>query len=207
MRGSFHAPVWLSVSAFALAATATAQTPVQNPWTVRLGLDTLTRGNAKSLTEDRGLIVGVSYEVGRKALLGEQAKPFLEFDFANHDGDGGRLTRLFLGYGERYFFPTNSETFSPYAGLAIGLTYVDVDGRYGPSDGGGYGGGGYDAVPSVRNRNGIYRADDRRFTYGLKFLLGAKFAERYSVEAGYGFYGKVDDIVPDSFTLTLGVSF
>ena len=202
MRGTFHAPVWVSVSAFALAATATAQTPVQNPWTARIGIDSLTRSNAKSLTEDKGLLLGLSYELGKKALLGESAKPYVEFDFANHDGDGGKLSRVFLGYGERYFFPTNSTTFAPYAGLAIGLTYVDVDGRYGPS-----GGGGYSAVPRPRNENGIYRADERAFTYGVKLMLGAKFAQRYSIEAGYAFNGEVDEIESDSFTLTLGISF
>ena len=189
---------FVSAGLLVLAACSNASTTEVSPFSARIGVNSLINSEAKDLTKDKGLTLGLGYALAQKGFLSLLSKPSLDLDWSSNNGKGNKLSIFTLSYTERVPFSvgdakTGKSSIVPYVGLGAGISYTDLDASVTTNP------GGSGAV--------VTSVGSKKLGFAGRALLGVMFEERFSLEAGYRYNGSNDGVKTDSFSLTLGVKF
>lgn len=189
MKKSLYATLSAVVVAFGLAASAGA-----GPLTLSLSATSLPNRTTSDMTHQKGIGLTVGYDVPLPILQGLGAKTSLEASVLTNSGNGGHLksaglelvTRMHLGGAKM-----------PYIGVGFGA--ANLQGKATT-----YYSGGED-VPAPLASSTV--TSDHQVRGTARVLVGAKIDSNTFVEAAYLYRGKLNDVICDTYTFSLGVRF
>lgn len=156
-----------------------------NPWSIRLGLSTLTDGTTKDTINRSGVRAGLSYDLSLKGLMSGSGLG-IDYDYQQVNGKGNRFETHTFMVVERVALGARGDGFAeamsyPYFGYGVGASY------------------------NLGRNSQTQRFDN--ITLGAQALLGYRINRNFFVEAGYRFTGKLKEARGDGFSFMVGYRF
>lgn len=162
------------------------------PLSLSLSATTLPNDTTADTTHKKGIGITAGYDVPLPILQGLGAKTTLEGSVLINSGDGGHLKSAGLEVVTRA--PLGGPKM-PYIGVGFGAANVQSKiTTYGSSD-----------RPAMLVSSHV--VSDHQVRGTARVLLGAHIDKNTFVEASYLYRGKINDVIADTYTISLGVHF
>lgn len=184
--------VGASTPVTALTVNQSGQPLMPHPFSVRVGADYPTDGNARHGFGNIGLRVGLGYDIFKGFLNPKTGVGSVDFDYLGFRAHGNQFDAYSLQYVERVGFSAPTNGFQPYWGLGVGVVYDRATAGGGSSLGNGgasTGGGSYNKTQIAG-----------------EVILGAKF-NQFFVEAAWHLQPSIQGVSPDTISLAVGMHF
>jgi opacity protein-like surface antigen len=203
------APRTISVFALGVAASfVSAQGTPEHPYFVTGSLTLPTSSDLRDATADLGFGVGLGYTLPMRPLLSRLGQNSVQLTFNSVSGHGNSFNAFDLLFVERMPVGAGGST-SPYVGLGLGLTYVQIESDGTGGSGGGGNGGGNNGGSFQRSLDfGAAGSDSAsKLQPALQLLAGLNLGPRSFVELGYRWAPELEGVRHDLATLTFGFRF
>jgi hypothetical protein len=156
-----------------------------NPWSIRLGLSSLTDGKTKDMINRSGVRFGISYDLGSKGLFSASTIG-VDYDYQQVNGNGNRFETHSAILVERVTLGHRGDGFAeavsfPYFGYGLGIAY------------------------NLERNSLVQRFDN--YPFAAQALVGYRINRNLFVEAAFRTTGKLKEARGDGFSLMVGYRF
>jgi hypothetical protein len=184
--------------AVTVGSAALADAPQMEDFSVKAGPSMLMNSDAKSLTKENGIALGLTMNLHSRSLLNKAAGvASVDLDYITNSRAGNKIDVWGLSYTERVPFSHKMGGVVPYFGLGVGIFNDRVQTPAGS----------YVGPEGVGTAQGSFVEQDRETRIGGKALLGVAMGQKYYAELSYSMSGKAKGFTTDSLGLALGVRF